>query len=122
MKTQTTGSKSLSEIAKECGITGGKFKLTIEGEASPVAASVKAGTARLSAEDFFLALASCGAVRKPILRRAIGFAIARAKGEKAECAKGAKLAKRIGAIYKSKVPPIESPATIRIKATAEAIA
>lgn len=121
MKTQTTGSKSLSEIAKECGVTGGKFKLTIEGEASPVAASIKTGTARLSADDFFLALASAGAVRKGILRKAILCAVARAKGEKIECAKGAKLAKRIGAIYKRKVPPIESPATIRIKATAEVI-
>lgn len=119
---KATGSKSLSEIAVECGVTGGEFRLEIIGDASPVAASIKAGTARIAADDFFFALASLGATRKAIIRRALGFALARAKGEKVIIPKKAKkLAKRISAIYRAKLPPVESKAGLRIEAEARAI-
>ena len=119
---KATGSKTLSEIAVECGVTGGEFRLEIVGEAVAFAGSTKVGTTRIAAEDFFFALASSGAVRKSIIRRALGFALARANGEKVAAPAGAeKLARRIGAVYKRKLPLVESKGGLRIKAEARAI-
>ena len=80
MTVKITGSKSLSEIARECGASEGEFTLTIRGNASLVAGSVKAGTVRLGAADFALALAGAGAVGEALMMRAVEFAAARAEG------------------------------------------
>lgn len=126
MKSQVTGSKSLSEIAKECGVAEGEFTLIIRGNASPVAGSMAKPTVRLAANDFFLALAGAGAVADALLARAVEFSAARAEGRVvadnvAEAA--ARLGERADQLSKQwaeKLPMIERPATIRIKAMAEA--
>ncbi len=127
MKTvQTTGSKSLSEIAKECGITGGEFTLTIRGNASPVAGSMAKPTVRLAAGDFFLALAGAGAVADALLARAVEFSVARAEGRAVAdnvadaAARLVEKADELSKRWADKLPMIERPATIRIKAMAEA--
>ena len=120
---QTTGSKNLSEIARECGITEGEFTLTIQGNASPVAGSFAKPTVRLAAADFFLALAGAGIVGESLLARAVEFSAARAEGREVApaCAAAAeRLGEKAEAMAKewaAKLPPIERPATVRIKAS-----
>ena len=119
---QTTGSKSLSEIAKGAGITGGKFRLVIEGEASPIAGSLVAPTVRLASGDFFLALAGAGIVGESLLARAVEFSAARAEGREAAAnciAAAERLGEKAEAMAKewaAKLPPIEREASLRIKA------
>ena len=119
---QTTGSKSLSEIARECGIVEGEFSLVIQGNASPIAGSLAKPTVRLAAGDFFLALAGAGIVGESLLARAVEFSAARAEGREAAAnciAAAERLGEKAEAMAKewaAKLPPIEREASLRIKA------
>lgn len=126
-KMKVTGSKTLSEIAGECGVTGGEFRLEIIGDASPVAGAMVAPTVRVAASDFFLALAGAGAVGEALLARSVEFAAARAEGREiaadtvAAAEKLKARAEGFAAEFAAKLPPIERKGSLRIKAEACAI-
>lgn len=124
MKTNVTGSMSLSEIVKGFVPDGGKFKIQIEGDTSTIAASTAKPTCRIAASDFFLAIAGAGVVGEALLQRAIRAAQERASGlalsaQDAEAmAKLETKAKTLCDEWAQSLPPVPKAASVRVKGTA----